>query len=199
MIKLYKRTIVVSILLSLIIMIYSVLAEFILKPILPSFFQFTENISIGIACSLLVVVITTYFQFKDEQNKLIDKCISDITLLIFDFLIIDIELKDDSIDYKNSHDRFMNHLSVAKRSCESILWFSPFKKRIMSNILKHISSIASNYLTNINKNYRDQLLTMHLEKSNEFVSICNETVKLTTCEYKISQLKEFREDILALK
>ena len=105
----------------------------------------------------------------------------------------------DSIDYKKSHDRFMNHLSAAKKSCESILWFSPYKKRIMSNLLKHISSIASNYLTNIHKNYRDQLLAIHLEQSNEFASICNETVKLTACEYTINQLKKYREDILANK
>ena len=69
MLKLYKRTIVISIWIFLACFILSVILD-LFKSIF-GFGKFIENYAIGIACSILVVIITTALQFKAEQRKLL--------------------------------------------------------------------------------------------------------------------------------
>ena len=67
MLKLYKRTIIVSIWIFVILLTSSV----ILKILFPNndTISFLQNYIIGITCSILVVIITTFLQYKSEYEK----------------------------------------------------------------------------------------------------------------------------------
>lgn len=79
MMKLYKKTIVVSKIMAICFFILSVVCEF---------FEFTHKAIIqsytsGIACSLIVVIVTTYLQFKYEQERLLDEIASNLNSFFF--------------------------------------------------------------------------------------------------------------------
>lgn len=80
--KLYKNTLVVSIILFVFLVALSVIFEltYISESKIASFL---EDYLIGIACSIIVVVITTLLQFKYEQKKALNSLISEIQLFFF--------------------------------------------------------------------------------------------------------------------
>lgn len=71
MLKLYKRTIIVSIWIFVILLTSSV----ILKILFPNndTISFLQNYIIGITCSILVVIITTFLQYKSEYEKVMSE------------------------------------------------------------------------------------------------------------------------------
>ena len=66
MVKLYKRTIIASIGAALFFFVVSVVCEFLKF----EHFGFAQNYCIGITCSLVVVVITSWLQYKHEHDRL---------------------------------------------------------------------------------------------------------------------------------
>lgn len=79
MMKLYKKTIIVTRVMLICFFILSVLCEF---------FEFAHEAIIqsyasGIACSLIVVIVTTYLQFKHEQARLLDEIASSLNSFFF--------------------------------------------------------------------------------------------------------------------
>ena len=71
MLKLYKRTIIVSIWIFIILLTSSVT----LKILFPNndTISFLQNYIIGITCSILVVIITTFLQYKSEYEKVMSE------------------------------------------------------------------------------------------------------------------------------
>ena len=67
MVKLYRRTIIASIGAALFFFAISVVCEMWHF----EHYAFVQNYCIGIACSLVVVVITSQLQYKHEHNKLL--------------------------------------------------------------------------------------------------------------------------------
>lgn len=80
MLKLYKRTIIVSIWIFAVFLISSI----ILRILVPDndTISFLQNYIIGITCSILVVIITTILQYKSEYERIMSDLISTLRRLI---------------------------------------------------------------------------------------------------------------------
>ena len=79
MMKLYKKTIIVAKAMAICFFILSVICEF---------FEFAHKAIIqsyasGITCSLIVVIVTTYLQFKHTQERLLDEIASSLNSFFF--------------------------------------------------------------------------------------------------------------------
>lgn len=85
MLKLYKRTIIVSIWIFIILLTISV----VLKIFIPEndTISFIQNYIIGITCSILVVIITTFFQYKSEYERVMSEFTSILRQLILNLLV----------------------------------------------------------------------------------------------------------------
>ena len=78
--KVYKITLYVSLIVFSILTVLSVALNFWNEK---EWIAFVVNWCVGIACSIVVVIITTLIQFKVEQNKAINKLVSIARALIF--------------------------------------------------------------------------------------------------------------------
>lgn len=85
MLKLYKRTIIVSIWIFIILLTISV----VLKIFIPGndTISFIQNYIIGITCSILVVIITTFLQYKSEYERVMSEFTSILRQLILNLLV----------------------------------------------------------------------------------------------------------------
>ena len=109
--KLYKNTIIISIIVFFVCVFLSVIFAFTCI----SEFQiikFINDYMIGIACSIIVVIITTFLQFKYEQRKALQTTLSDIRFLLFQFLLVTLSLdsEDDAPDdlWEHHYDEIYN-------------------------------------------------------------------------------------------
>lgn len=85
MLKLYKRTIIVSIW----IFVISLTISIALKIFIPEndTISFIQNYIIGITCSILVVIITTFLQYKSEYERVMSEFTSILRQLILNLLV----------------------------------------------------------------------------------------------------------------
>lgn len=85
MLKLYKRTIIVSVWIFIILLTISV----VLKIFIPGndTISFIQNYIIGITCSILVVIITTFLQYKSEYERVMSEFTSILRQLILNLLV----------------------------------------------------------------------------------------------------------------
>lgn len=97
---------------------------------------------IGIACSIIVVIITTFLQFKYEQKKLLNSILSDIRFFLFQFLLATISFvpKEESSDavYNYHFDELYNGAKKISSQLTSIEWFSKKKERIALALQKSV-------------------------------------------------------------
>lgn len=89
--KLYKNTLIISIVVFVVCVLLSLVFEF---TCLSKFniISFLSDYIIGIACSIVVVIITTFLQFEYEQRKILHSILSDVQFLFFDYLLIVLSL-----------------------------------------------------------------------------------------------------------
>lgn len=80
MLKLYKRTIIVSIWIFAIFLTSSIILKVLVRD--NDTISFLQNYIIGITCSILVVIITTLLQYKSEYEKVMSEFISTLRQLI---------------------------------------------------------------------------------------------------------------------
>ena len=92
--KLYKNTLITSIIVFFICVILSFIFGLTCVAEL-KIVQIITDYLIGIACSVVVVIITTFLQFKYEQKKLLNSVLSDIQFLLFYYLLVVYSLSPD--------------------------------------------------------------------------------------------------------
>lgn len=78
--KVYKITLYVSLMVFVILTILSVVLNFWNDN---EWIAFIVNWCVGIACSIVVVIITTFIQFKVEQKKAIDELATTVRSMLF--------------------------------------------------------------------------------------------------------------------
>ncbi len=86
--------------------------------------QFVENYAIGIACSVVIVIVTTIAQFYAERNKALNKYLSDSMILshaLYAFkLMLDKKGKEGSDKFA---DRLLNEIQNYNYSEKELYWF----------------------------------------------------------------------------
>ena len=117
MIKLYRKTFIISCYISIIAFALSIVLECFRGRL--NVFSFFESYAIGIACSSSLVAITTFLQFQAEYNQAIRPlavAISDLVFLLYSAIVF----VDDPISFKRECDSSAyNRLNTATiRACK---------------------------------------------------------------------------------
>lgn len=147
--KLYKNTVIISIIVFFVCVFLSVIFAF---TCISDFeiINFLNDYMIGIACSVIVVIITTFLQFKYEQRKALKNILSDIRFLLFQFLLVALSLdsEDDVPDnlWRHYYDEIYNGISKISSELSNIEWFLKDKAKATSNLNRNILQIQMNML-----------------------------------------------------
>lgn len=80
--KVYKTTLIISVIIFLLLAITSTILNFFNLPN-RNWISFFINWSVGIGCSTVVVIVTTLIQYRIEQDRLINKCADCLRGLFF--------------------------------------------------------------------------------------------------------------------
>lgn len=93
---------------------------------------------VGIACSIIVVLVTTYMQFRFEQNKILASVLSSLRFFFFDYLCIAMALDPNEQVPKRfweyDYDKVEKHIREITSELLSIEWFSKKKNNLVIEI-----------------------------------------------------------------
>lgn len=128
MLKLYRMTIVVSEILSVLLLI---VAYNVNSDAAGVTYAFIQNCLIGIACSLVVVIITTCLQFISEHKKVFYEYKRSLRKLYFNALYIkDSDINNFSASRLNEYRDVIDQcLEELKKCIENLCWFCPVKNK----------------------------------------------------------------------
>ena len=139
--KLYKNTLITSIIVFFICVILSFIFGLTCVAEL-KIVQIITDYLIGIACSVVVVIITTFLQFKYEQKKLLNSVLSDIQFLLFYYLLVVYSLSPDEETpakmWEHYYDEIYNGVRKISLDILNIEWFSCKKSKTTKKVNKAI-------------------------------------------------------------
>lgn len=135
--KLYKNTLIISIIVFLVCIALSVVFEFTciskFEPV-----SFLSDYMIGIACSIIVVIITTYVQFKFEQRKALNSILTNIQFFFFRYLLVVISLDPEERApaklWEHYYDSLQEDIKKITYGLNEIEWFSKKKEKTMTEL-----------------------------------------------------------------
>ena len=159
--KLYKNTLIISIIVFLVCIALSVAFEFTciskFQPV-----SFLSDYMIGIVCSIIVVIITTFIQFKYEQKKLLNSVLSDVQFFFFHYLLIVMSLypNEETSDklWEYYYDETYGEIRKISSQLLNIEWFSKKKTKIAGNLQKAALHIMMEIAKCSGKTKKDSLL-----------------------------------------
>ena len=135
--KLYKNTLIISIVILIICVLLSVVFNFTCLSEI-GFISFISDYMIGTACSIIVVIVTTFLQFKYEQRKTLNSILSDIQFFFFHYLLVVMSLdpKEKTSDklWEYYYDETYKGIRKISTDLSSIEWFSKKKIKTTSNL-----------------------------------------------------------------
>lgn len=122
-IGMFQRTIVYSEWVLLFSVVISIVLEYINKSH-EGWIQFFENYAIGIACSVVIVLVTTITQFISERNKEFDDFYNSVFSLIFYF---EEASRAKEKDHQNTLSKLLDLIKEEADNCSkplnSLFWF----------------------------------------------------------------------------
>lgn len=161
--KLYKNTLIISIIVFCVCIALSIVFEFTCI----SKFQVVSLLSdymIGIACSIIVVIITTFLQFKYEQRKLLNSILSDVQFFFFDYLLIVISLdpSEETPDklWEYYYDKIYNGIRNISSQLLNIEWLTKKKTITAGNLEKAVLHVMMDIAKCSGKTKKDSLISV---------------------------------------
>lgn len=162
-VKLYKNTLIISIIVFCVCIALSIVFEFTCI----SKFQvvsFLSDYMIGIACSIIVVIITTFLQFKYEQRKLLNSILSDVQFFFFDYLLIVISLdpSEETPDklWEYYYDKIYNGIRNISSQLLNIEWLTKKKTITAGNLEKAVLHVMMDIAKCSGKTKKDGLISV---------------------------------------
>ena len=135
--KLYKNTLIISIVILVICVLLSVVFNFTYLSEI-GFISFISDYMIGTACSIIVVIVTTFLQFKYEQRKTLNSILSDIQFFFFHYLLVVMSLdpREKTSDklWEYYYDETYKGIRKISTDLSSIEWFSKKKIKTTANL-----------------------------------------------------------------
>jgi len=191
---LYKKTLIVC---SIIFLCCVVLSMVLLIPCLSQVeaVLFVRDYMVGVACSIIVVLVTTYLQFSFEQNKTLASVLSNIHFFFFDYLCIAMALDPNEQVPKKLWEYYYNGLE--KRITETMTelvhmeWLSKKNEKVTMKMVKLFLVLKKEFSINGEKE-KEELLeriaympgikeikdtSLLLAKSNDYAYIREEIIK----------------------
>lgn len=161
--KLYKNTLIISTIVFVILIILSCIFEFScisdFKVIL-----FLNTYFIGAACSIVVVIITTFIQFKYEQRKALKSVLSDVQFFFFHYLLLIMALdpneKTSDKQWEYYYSEAYNGVRKISSELLNIEWFSKKARKITGNLEEAVLNVMINIAKNPDK-WSDILCTVN--------------------------------------
>lgn len=99
-------------------------------------FLFVKDYMIGIACSIIVVLITTYVQFRFEQRKTLNTILTNIQFFYFRYLLVVISLDPEEQAppklWEHYYDALQEDIKQITRGLNEIEWFSKKKEKTIT-------------------------------------------------------------------
>ena len=139
--KLYKNTLIISIVILIICVLLSVVFNFTCLSEI-RVISFIADYMIGTACSIIVVIVTTFLQFKYEQKKTLNSILSDIQFFLFHYLLVVMSLAPEENTSEKLWEYYYDetYKGIRKISSElsNVEWFSKKKIKITANLQKSI-------------------------------------------------------------
>ena len=190
--KLYKNTLIISVIVFLICVLLSCVFELTCISRLP-IIAFLSDYMIGIACSIIVVIITTFLQFKYEQKKLLNSILQDVQSFLFYYVLIAISLNPDeqasSKSWEYYYDEVYGETKKISLKLSDVEWFSKKNSKIAFNLRKAVLNImvdlAKPSVENKKKALMDTLQSSWLKEIND-----NALLLANYNEYVAKEIKE---------
>ncbi len=180
MIILYKRTIIASIGAASVFFALSVMCEFMQFP----HYQFALNYFAGITCSLIVVIITSYLQFKHENNRALDEYSAALRIMISALATAfcgfeDGQIKDklcESVCYKikESFDSF-------ERCDKELVWFSIRKQKQQGLVYMSYQRLYCDFMGTFYRSKRDAFCKLRFHK--EYIALIDSALEIVNHEH----------------
>ena len=128
-------------------------------PSLISFFL--SDYMIGIACSIVVVIITTYLQFKYEQEKTLKSILSNVKFFFFEYLLIVLSLDPDEETpdklWEYYYDETYNGIKKISSELSNLEWFSKAKSKTSGELQIAVLSIMTDMVKASGRSNREGL------------------------------------------
>lgn len=127
MVILYKRTIIASSVIAIAFVLGAIICEMIVFP----HNLLLQNFMVGIACSLLVVIITTILQYNHEHKRVFSDYVASLRKLILHLSFVYPDLED--MHEEETYNKLYHELDQSFESLvnwdEQLVWFSADKKK----------------------------------------------------------------------
>lgn len=154
--KLYKTTLIWSIVVLCVFVILSFVFEFTFLSKI-NIISFLSDYMIGVACSIVVVIITTFLQFKYEQRNLLNSILSDVRFFLFHFLLaaMSFDPKEEAPEALHNYhfDELYNGIKKISAQLSNIQWFSKKKGKIAVDLQKSAMLIMIDMTKHPNRQY----------------------------------------------
>lgn len=135
--KLYKNTLITCICIFAGCLLLSILFKFTCLGEM-DLFLFLTDYMIGIACSIIVVLITTYVQFKFEQRKILNSILTNIQFFYFRYrlVVMSIDPKEQVPPklWEHYYDSLQDDIKKITSKINEIEWFSKKKEKTITEL-----------------------------------------------------------------
>ena len=125
--KLYKNTLIISSIVFGVCVLLSIIFNFACISDQKIIMFFSDYI-IGIACSIIVVIITTFLQFKYEQKKVLDSILSDVRIFLLHchLAAISLDPKEETSEglWDYQYEKLEDEIRKISFQLSEIEWFS---------------------------------------------------------------------------
>lgn len=159
--KLYKNTLIISTIFFCVCVLLSIIFEFTYISRY-QIFSVLSDYMIGVACSIIVVIITTFVQFKYEQKKQLNAVLMDIEFFLFHCVLIAMSLNPNEEMSDNTWEYYYDqaHDDTKKISLElsNIEWFSKNNIKIASDLQMAVLNIRVELIKCSGKPKRERLI-----------------------------------------
>ena len=158
--KLYKKTLIVC---SIIFLCCTLLSTLFLLPCFSrlEIIIFLRDYMVGVACSIIVVLVTTYLQFRFEQSKTLASVLSGLRFFFFDYLCIAMALDPNEQIPKKLWNYYYEKMEKQVKELTTELlrieWFSKKKTKLAMEIQKQFLTLRID-LSRTQKREKDEIL-----------------------------------------
>ena len=196
MVKLYKRTITASIVAAVVFFVISVICEFWNF----NHYAFMQNYCVGIACSLVVVIITSLLQYKHEQSKLFAEYCTAVREMVSVLGQAFCGYEDSQLGDKLC-ESLCNKIHAAfdtyDKCDKELIWFSKRKAKLQNAVLKNYRRLYIDFYADFYRSKRIAFVRLRFHK--DYIPLVDSALALVQNErdrFSIEDSKRFALECL---
>lgn len=198
MLKLYRRILCYSVAVALIALILSILFEFAISNYLYDILKYVSNVMIGIFCSTLVVILTTYLQYKAEQSNLLRLLSTKTRKLVFKYSLAEYEPEENENVSEHYFSKQIDELSVSLKDVNDITTELCFcRKKYNEQLEEIIRSILKCRIiahSDVDLSPKEALSDLIKNSKNEIIIVCQNMLMMSVHEYDKKEFQRYIDE-----